>query len=157
GRIGYILFYMLPNEAIRAHIAADPLTLIRVWQGGLSFHGGFLGVVIAGLWFTHKHRLPPLTFGDLIAAAAPIGIFAVRIANFINGELYGRHSDAPWAMRFPEGGYNDATHQWIWLGTEMPRHPSQLYEATLEGVLMFVILNVAVFRFKSLQRPGLNI
>jgi phosphatidylglycerol---prolipoprotein diacylglyceryl transferase len=157
GRIGYIVFYMLPNEAMTARIIADPITLIRTWEGGLSFHGGFVGVLLAGLWFARKHKLPVLTFGDLLAAAIPIGIFLVRVANFINGELFGRHSDAPWAMRFPEGGYDWTTRAWVWLGTELPRHPSQLYEAALEGIALFVLIAVACFRFKSLQRPGLNI
>lgn len=157
GRVGYVLFYMLPNEFMRMQIAEDPMTLLRVWEGGLSFHGGFLGVLLAGLWYARKHKLPVLTFGDLLAAAVPIGIMLVRLANFINGELYGRHSDAPWAMRFPEGGYDWATRTWLWLGTELPRHPSQLYEAALEGVALFVLIAIACFRFQSLRRPGLNI
>lgn len=157
GRIGYILFYMLPNEAMRAAIAADPITLLQIWEGGLSFHGGFLGVLLAGLWFARRHQLPVLTFGDLLAAAVPIGIFLVRLANFINGELYGRHSNVPWAMRFPEGGYDFASRTWIWLGGEQPRHPSQLYEAALEGAALFALIALACFRIKSLQRPGVNI
>jgi phosphatidylglycerol---prolipoprotein diacylglyceryl transferase len=157
GRIGYILFYMLPNEAMRAGIAADPMTLLRVWEGGLAFHGGLVGVLLAGLWFARKHKLPVLTFGDLLAAAIPIGIFLVRIANFINGELYGRHTNVPWAMRFPEGGYDWTTRTWVWLGTELPRHPSQLYEAALEGAALFIAVTIACFRFKALQRPGLCI
>lgn len=157
GRIGYILFYMLPNEIMRAAIADDPMTLLRVWEGGLSFHGGFVGVLLAGLWFARRHKLPVLTFGDLLAAAVPIGILLVRSANFINGELFGRHSNAPWAMRFPEGGYDWTTRAWVWLGTETPRHPSQLYEAALEGAALFALIAAACFRFKSLRRPGLNI
>ena len=95
----------------------------------MSFHGGFLGVVIAGLLFCRRHKLSPLILGDMLACAAPIGLFFGRIANFINGELYGRVTDAPWGVVFPYGGPE-------------PRHPSQLYEAFLEGLVLFVVLNI---------------
>jgi phosphatidylglycerol:prolipoprotein diacylglycerol transferase len=135
GRLGYVLFY---NSA---HYLANPLDAFAVWRGGMSFHGGFLGVIFAVLVFA---RLKGLSFWSLIdaaATAAPIGLFFGRVANFINGELFGRVSDVPWAVAFPMGG-------------EEPRHPSQLYEALLEGIVLFVVLRVCSHRFKLLQRPG---
>jgi phosphatidylglycerol:prolipoprotein diacylglycerol transferase len=98
-----------------------------------------------------------LRLGDLAAAAAPIGLFFGRLANFINGELWGRATDAPWGVLFPSGGYNWTTRMWQWTGTEVPRHPSQLYEAALEGLALFVIINLATLKFDSLRRPGMNI
>ena len=135
GRIGYVLFYD------PARILADPLSALKVWEGGMSFHGGFLGVIIALAIFARRRGVSPLSLGDLAAAAAPIGLFFGRLANFINGELYGRVSDVPWAMVFPGGG-------------PLPRHPSQLYEAALEGLVLFVILRLATHVFGALGRPG---
>jgi len=135
GRIGYVLFY---NPA---HYLAHPEEIPMVWGGGMSFHGGFLGVVAAMALFTRKKRFPLLTLFDLVAAAAPIGLFFGRIANFINGELWGRAADVPWAMVFPHGGI-------------LPRHPSQLYEAALEGVVLFAVIGHLVFRTELLRRPG---
>ena len=123
GRIGYVLFYNLP------FYADNPSKILYVWQGGMSFHGGFLGVVVAGLWFCKKRGIAPLVFGDLCARVAPVGLFFGRIANFINGELFGRVTDAPWGVVFPNGG-------------PAPRHPSQLYEAALEGLLLFIVINL---------------
>ena len=123
GRIGYVLFYNLP------YYADHPLKALQIWQGGMSFHGGFLGVVVAGLIFCRRRGIEPLKLGDLMSCAAPIGLFFGRIANFINGELFGRVTDVPWGVVFPHGGPE-------------PRHPSQLYEAALEGVLLFVLLNL---------------
>lgn len=137
GRIGYVLFY---NPA---HFAAHPAEILQVWTGGMSFHGGFSGCVLAVLLFAWKRNIPVLTLGDLTCAAAPIGLFLGRIANFINGELWGRVSDVPWAIVFPHGGPD-------------PRHPSQLYEAALEGVVLFVVLAFCV-RGGALKRPGLVI
>jgi phosphatidylglycerol:prolipoprotein diacylglycerol transferase len=134
GRIGYVLFY---NPG---HFAAHPLESIELWKGGMSFHGGFLGCVVAVLLFARHRGLSILSLGDLTCAAATIGIFLGRIANFINGELWGRASNVPWAMVFPSGG-------------PVPRHPSQLYEAFLEGVVMFLVLAVLIRR-RALQRPG---
>jgi phosphatidylglycerol:prolipoprotein diacylglycerol transferase len=108
----------------------------------MSFHGGLIGVALAIILFARGHAIPILTLGDLAAAAAPIGLFFGRIANFINGELWGRQSDAPWAMVFPTGG-------------PYPRHPSQLYEAVLEGVVLFFVLRVLTHRHHALERPGL--
>ena len=111
----------------------------------MSFHGGALGVVLAIVFFARAKKLDMVALGDLVAVATPIGLFTGRIANFINGELWGKPSDAPWAMVFPA----DATH--------LPRHPSQLYEAGLEGLVLFAILCVMTLSFNSLRKPGLNI
>jgi phosphatidylglycerol:prolipoprotein diacylglycerol transferase len=137
GRLGYVLFY---NPA---HFAANPLEIVQVWGGGMSFHGGFAGCVIAVLLFARSAKVPVLSLGDLTCAVAPIGLFLGRIANFINGELWGRPTDVPWAFVFPGAG-------------PLPRHPSQLYEAALEGLVLFIVLAVAV-RMGALKRPGLTI
>src|SRR3546814_719649 len=136
GRLGYVLFYNLDMYL------ADPLQIFVIWRGGMSFHGGLLGVVSATWLFARQRGLPILALGDLIACAAPIGLFFGRIANFINGELYGRPTDLPWAMVFPNGG-------------PMPRHPSQLYEAFLEGVFLFVLLTILAHRPGIYRSPGL--
>ncbi|MBI1251699.1 MAG: prolipoprotein diacylglyceryl transferase [Alphaproteobacteria bacterium] len=143
GRLGYVLFYMLPSAAERARIADDPLTILRIWEGGMAFHGGLIGVILAILWFAYSRKASLLSVGDSVAAAAPIGLFFGRIANFVNGELWGRPADVPWAMVFPHGGPE-------------ARHPSQVYEAVLEGLLLFIVLRVATHRFNALQRPGLT-
>jgi phosphatidylglycerol:prolipoprotein diacylglycerol transferase len=135
GRIGYVLFY---NPA---HFAAHPLEIVQVWSGGMSFHGGFIGCVAAVVLFARARGIPILSLGDLTCAAGPIGLFLGRIANFINGELWGRPTDVPWAFVFPGAG-------------PLPRHPSQLYEAALEGLVLFCILAIAV-RAGALKRPGL--
>jgi phosphatidylglycerol---prolipoprotein diacylglyceryl transferase len=137
GRTGYVLFYNLP------FYIRHPLEIFELWKGGMSFHGGFLGCVTAVIWFARKNKLPILSLGDITTAVGPIGLFFGRIANFINGELWGRPADPslPWAMIFPHAG-------------PIPRHPSQLYEAGLEGILLFTILAVMV-RFGALKRPGL--
>jgi phosphatidylglycerol---prolipoprotein diacylglyceryl transferase len=135
GRIGYVLIY---NPA---YFAAHPLESLQLWKGGMSFHGGFLGCVVAGVLFARRRGLSILSLGDITCAAGTIGIFLGRIANFINGELWGRPTDVPWAMVFPTGG-------------PLPRHPSQLYEATLEGLMLFVVLTLLI-RFGALKRPGL--
>ncbi len=137
GRLGYVLFY---NPA---YFAANPLEIVQVWGGGMSFHGGFAGCVIAVLLFARSAKVPVLSLGDLTCAVAPIGLFLGRIANFINGELWGRTTDVPWAFVFPGAG-------------PLPRHPSQLYEAVLEGLVLFIVLAIAV-RMGSLKRPGLTI
>ncbi len=136
GRIGYVLFY---NPA---HYLAEPLEAVMLWKGGMSFHGGFLGSVAAMLLFTRGRRFSFLTLFDLFAAAAPIGLFFGRIANFVNGELWGRTSDVAWAMVFPHAG------PWT-------RHPSQLYEAALEGLVLFAIVGLVAARTRALKRPGL--
>ena len=135
GRVGYILFYKL------AFYLDNPMQMMYVWQGGMSFHGGLLGVVLAGLLYTRRKKIPALVFADIVACAAPIGLFFGRIANFINSELYGRITDVPWAFVFPNGG-------------PQPRHPSQLYEAALEGLVLFILVNV-LWRTEFVRnRPG---
>jgi phosphatidylglycerol:prolipoprotein diacylglycerol transferase len=121
GRLGYVLFYK-PGDYL-----ADPLAIFRVWEGGMSFHGGFLGVTLAMMIFAHRRRLSWLSVTDFIAPLVPLGLGAGRIGNFINGELWGRPTDVPWAMVFPQVD-------------QVPRHPSQLYEFALEGVALFLIL-----------------
>jgi phosphatidylglycerol:prolipoprotein diacylglycerol transferase len=200
GRLGYVLFYK-PDM-----IWLNPLDIFQIWEGGMSFHGGLIGVAAAALWFTRqkhvneeqfaslakKHAIaaPPegkrdeyarvsssvgwlrkkeveqlreksrtdtidlLRLGDLAAAAAPIGLFFGRIANFINGELWGRVTDSPFGMVF----CNERLMQQYGCPAGLePRHPSQLYEAALEGVALFAIINIATLRFDSLRRPGLNV
>ena len=134
GRLGHVLFYQ------PAAYFADPAQILRIWQGGMSFHGGMLGVAIAIVLFARRRHLPVLAIADLVAAAAPIGQFFGRLANFINGELYGRVSDVPWAMVFPAGG-------------PLPRHPSQLYQAGIEGLALFIVLALLV-RGGALAKPG---
>lgn len=136
GRFGYVLFYK-PDYYI-----AHPLEIFAVWQGGMSYHGGMIGVLAAIWLYARRHALPFLALGDLVAAATPIGLFFGRLANFINGELYGRASDVPWAMAFPNGG-------------PQPRHPSQLYEAALEGLVLFIILAVLASKPEIRARHGL--
>ena len=137
GRVGYVLFYNLP------HFYAHPAEIVQLWKGGMSFHGGFLGCVVAVIALARVRGIPVLSLGDLTCAVGPIGLFLGRIANFINGELWGRPGNVPWAMVFPGGG-------------PLPRHPSQLYEAGLEGVGLFVALAILV-RAGALKRPGLVI
>jgi len=135
GRIGYVLFYNLP------HYIEHPLEIFYLWTGGMSFHGGFVGSVLAVVLFARSRRIPVMSLGDIICAVEPIGQFLGRMANFINGELWGRPTDVPWAMVFPGAG-------------PLPRHPSQLYQAGLEGLLVFVVLAVMI-RMGALKRPGL--
>ncbi len=146
GRIGFILFY-------EPKLLLNPLEALKIWTGGLSFHGGFLGVVIAGILYTRKHKVDPWRVGDLMAVATPIAIFFVRCANFINAELYGRPTDGPMGMKFPIYDMSDTKNIEILRYTE-PVHPSQLYEATLEGILLFAVLALLTWRFRLLSRPG---
>ena len=138
GRTGYVLFY---NPAF---FIEHPAAILKLWEGGMSFHGGFLGCVAAVMLFAIKNKISILSLGDITTAVAPIGILLGRLANFIKGELWGREADAsvPWRMIFPD----DPSHLF--------RHPSQLYEAALEGLLLFAILAVMV-RMGALKRPGL--
>ena len=138
GRIGYILFYM------PGFYASDPLQVFAVWKGGMSFHGGLIGMILAMALFARRRGIRFFHLTDAIAAATPIGLFLGRLANFVNGELYGRPTDVPWAMVFPKDP------------AQLPRHPSQLYEAGLEGLLLFVFLAIAAWRFRALRRPGLE-
>ena len=153
GRVGYVLFYMLPLADARAQLAADPLTVLRVWEGGMSFHGGMLGVSLAIVAFALKRRLSLFSLADLVAPAVPIGLFFGRIANFINGELWGRETNVPWGMVFC-GPTIPTDANGACVAGEIARHPSQLYEAGLEGIVLFLILRLATHRLHWLQRPG---
>lgn len=135
GRLGYVLFY---NPA---YYAANPGEILAIWSGGMSFHGGFAGTVIAMIMFAWKRGLSLWTLFDLAGCAAPIGLFFGRMANFINSELWGRPTDVPWAFVFPNAGPE-------------PRHPSQLYEAALEGIVLFLVLRLLSHRFHFLKKPG---
>jgi phosphatidylglycerol:prolipoprotein diacylglycerol transferase len=135
GRIGYVLFYK------PVYYVFHPLEALYVWHGGMSFHGGALGVTIAIVLFTRARKILLFAFSDIITAAIPIGLFFGRIANFINGELFGRPTQVSWGMVFPYGG-------------SLPRHPSQLYEAFCEGILLFLVL-FAAERLGARQRPGI--
>jgi phosphatidylglycerol---prolipoprotein diacylglyceryl transferase len=135
GRAGYVLFYNLP------FFLANPAEIPKLWTGGMAFHGGLVGAVL-GLWlFARRNKVPVLTVGDVVAAGVPFGLLFGRLANFIKPELWGRATDVPWAMVFPGGG-------------PFPRHPSQLYEAALEGVVLLLVLAFAIHR-GALRRPGL--
>lgn len=136
GRLGYVLFY---NFGYYIH---NPLDIFKLWEGGMSFHGGFLGVITACTIFCRKKNIQLFALFDLAACAAPIGLFFGRLANFINGELYGRVTDSPIGMVFPYGG-------------ELPRHPSQLYEAMLEGVLLFIVTYILANFTKAKEKQGL--
>lgn len=136
GRIGYILFYNFGS-----YLSA-PSEILKLWHGGMSFHGGLVGVIIALVAFSRRRGFPVLHLADLLACVAPIGLFFGRLANFINGELFGRAAEVPWAVVFPRGGPE-------------PRHPSQLYESALEGVVLFAVLFVLARRPEVRARPGL--
>lgn len=136
GRVGHVLFYQFD------YYLANPMEALAIWKGGMSFHGGFLGTVAGILVFAKKHDFDKWLIGDLIAAASPIGVFFVRCANFVNAEIIGSPSDAPWAILFP--GYDE------------PRHPAMLYEAALEGLLLFGVIAYGIVRLKMLSRPGLT-
>jgi phosphatidylglycerol:prolipoprotein diacylglycerol transferase len=151
GRLGYVLFYTLPHEP--GKIADDPMSIFRMWEGGMSFHGGLIGAALAVVYTCWSRKIKILNLADVACAAAPIGLFLGRMANFINGELYGRPTDSPWGMRFPS--YDWSIRDWVYSGNEQLVHPSQLYEAALEGALLFVILAIAVWKFGALRRPGL--
>jgi phosphatidylglycerol:prolipoprotein diacylglycerol transferase len=151
GRIGYVLFYMLPSANERLALAEDLTRVFKIWEGGMSFHGGLIGVGIAIYLFARRHKIPLLSLADLAAAVTPIGLGLGRLANFVNAELYGRESDAPWAMQFPVRDQTGAiTH------LTAARHPSQLYEAFLEGLVLFVIVRFATHNKLTLTRPGLT-
>ncbi|MDH5557029.1 MAG: prolipoprotein diacylglyceryl transferase [Alphaproteobacteria bacterium] len=138
GRLGFVLFYQ------PAFYLANPGAILKVWQGGMAFHGGLAGVTLAMIIFARRRQIKLLALTDMIGAAAPLGLFLGRIANFINGELYGRVTDVPWAVIFRHAG-------------DQPRHPSQLYEAALEGLVLFAVQAWMIFGpWKSLRRPGLT-
>ena len=134
GRLGYATFY-------QPELWANPMNLLKLWEGGMSFHGGLIGVLLAMVWVSWRGGLNFLRVADYIAVNVPFGMLFGRIANFINGELWGRPSDVPWAMVFPGAG-------------PLPRHPSQLYEAALEGALLMVILLLLFWKTRARWRPG---
>jgi len=135
GRIGYVLFYK------PGYFFAHPLEILQLWQGGMAFHGGLLGVIIAVIWFARLRHIATFALGDIVCSVVPIGLCLGRLANFVNGELFGRVTDVPWAVIFPNGGPE-------------PRHPSQLYEAGLEGLVLGLVL-FAAWRLTDLRlRPG---
>ena len=136
GRTGYVLFYDLPV------MLENPIRIIQIWNGGMSFHGGLMGAIVAMILFARKNVIPVWSMFDIIAAVVPIGLLFGRIANFINGELWGRLSSAPWAIVFPTGG-------------PFARHPSQLYEAALEGIVLLLLLASLIFGIKAFKKPGL--
>ena len=135
GRLGYVFFYR-PD-----FYWENPGDIIRLWDGGMSFHGGVIGVSLGILYMAHKHQLNWLRIHDYIACCVPFGLFFGRLANFVNGELWGRPTDVAWAMIFPTGG-------------EVPRHPSQLYEAGLEGIVLFLILWFLFWKTDARYQPG---
>jgi len=135
GRIGYVLFYNF------SYYLSNPLAIPAVWDGGMSFHGGILGTTIAMILFARSRGIKVWSMFDVVASGVPAGLGVVRIANFINSELWGRVSDAPWAVYFPNGG-------------PLPRHPSQLYEAFLEGFVLFFVLLLLVWVGRKLKKPG---
>jgi phosphatidylglycerol---prolipoprotein diacylglyceryl transferase len=145
GRLGFVLFYQ------PGYYLANPLEILAVWQGGMSFHGGLAGVVVAAALFARRHGIAPLSLADALAFATPAGLLFGRIANFINAELWGRPTDAPWGVIFPGPAAQDCGPFWP---TPCARHPSQLYEAGLEGLLLGLILLLLVSR-GALRRPGL--
>jgi len=136
GRLGYVIFY---NPE---YYSNNLVEIFKIWNGGMSFHGGFVGVVFAVIYSSKLFKIPILTFADLIAIVAPVGLFFGRLANFINGELFGRTTNHSFGIIFPNGG-------------DLPRHPSQLYEAFFEGIVLFIILWVMMHIFDLLKKPGI--
>ena len=145
GRLGYVIFYE-PSKYI-----GDPVSILKVWQGGMSFHGGFLGVVLTAYLFFKRNLVPYASGADLLALCTPIGLLLGRFANFINAELWGRATEMPWGVAFP----GEAAQACGQLSGLCARHPSQLYEAVLEGLLLGMILIFVAFRKNGLKRPGL--
>ena len=137
GRLGHVLFYDLDEYL------ANPIDILKTYEGGMSFHGAIIGVLIASLLYSRKHKIKLSTITDIIVTIAPFGIMLGRMANFINGELYGRATNVPWGIVFPDN-------------PEFPRHPSQIYEAFSEGLLLFLIMNFMVFKYRAFHKPFLQ-
>lgn len=135
GRLAYVIFY-------QPEILSNPIDIFKLWNGGMSFHGGAAGVSLGILYMARKEKLSWLRIHDYVACVVPFGLFFGRLANFVNGELWGKATDVPWAIIFPTGG-------------DVPRHPSQLYEAGLEGVLLFMILACAFWKTQARYKPGM--
>jgi phosphatidylglycerol:prolipoprotein diacylglycerol transferase len=144
GRLGYVIFYD------PATYIAEPWRIPMVTEGGMAFHGGFAGVVVAGIWFCRREKIPMLSMGDLLALAVPVGLMLGRLANFINAELWGRPTTLPWGVIFP----GDAAQACATATEACARHPSQLYQAALEGLLLAIVLAYLAFRRGWLKRPG---
>ena len=144
GRLGYVVFYQ------PGHFWQNPSQIVRVWEGGMSFHGGFLGVVVAGIWFARREKVAMLSLADLMAAVVPIGLLLGRIANFINAELWGRVTTMPWGVAFP----GEAAQTCDTALAVCARHPSQLYEAATEGLLLFIVMMYLIWRRDWLKSPG---
>lgn len=144
GRLGYVVFYQ------PGHFLENPAQIVRVWEGGMSFHGGFAGVIVAGVWFCRREKIAMLQMADLMAAVAPVGLFLGRIANFINAELWGRTTSLPWGVAFP----GEAAQSCPGITGTCARHPSQLYEAALEGALLLALLAWLIWRRGWLKTPG---
>lgn len=136
GRLGYVLFYQ------PAHYFANPGEILQLWHGGMSFHGGIIGVAVSVVAYSWIRKIPMLRLGDVFAVCATFGLFFGRVANFINGELFGRTTTVPWGFVFPGGG-------------DEARHPSQLYEAFLEGIVLFIILSILIHKESIRSRPGI--
>jgi len=145
GRLGFVLFYQ------PGYYLSNPMEILRIWQGGMAFHGGLIGVIVAGILFCKRNKIPMLQISDAMAFVVPIGLMLGRLANFINAELWGRPTDAPWGVIFP----GEAAQYCPDVAGLCARHPSQLYEAGLEGLLLGAIMLVLVTRFNALKRPGL--
>ena len=154
GRFGYALFYkpVMFAQLFTGANLGERFELFQLWTGGMSFHGGMLGCTLAVLIYAWRTKSNALSIGDMALAAAPIGLFFGRLANFVNGELWGRTTDVPWAIRFCNARI-EQMYGFCPAGNE-PRHPSQLYEAGLEGVLLFIVLGLAVWKWRLLAKPG---
>lgn len=154
GRLGYALFYkpVMYAQLFTGQTWDERFELFQLWTGGMSFHGGFLGVALAIILFARAQKIDMLRLGDLVAPVVPIGLGFGRIANFINGELWGRETTVPWAVRF----CNDRIQQMYGFcpAGDAPRHPSQLYEAGLEGIVLFGLLSLAIWKGRLLAKPG---
>jgi phosphatidylglycerol:prolipoprotein diacylglycerol transferase len=171
GRLGWVLFYgtilcsvspdgqmcLAPpgGDPLPLGFLTDPLRIVAAWEGGMSFHGGMLGTAIAIWLFSRRRKLDTLTIGDIVASVAPIGLFFGRVANFVNGELWGKVTNVPWAMVFCSH-YIEITNHGVCPAGPQPRHPSQLYEAGLEGLLLFAILQTGIHKFRWQEKPGLT-
>lgn len=146
GRLGYVLFYGSGDYL------SDPLQVLRVWEGGMAFHGGLIGVIVASWIYAARHNIPKLTMGDLVAHTVAGGLLLGRLANFVNAELWGRPTDLPWAVAFPGHAAQNCGQT---LGEICARHPSQLYEALLEGLFLGALLLWLVYRRGAFHKPGL--
>jgi len=166
GRLGWVIFYgtilcsVSPHssycQGLPMEFVTNPIRIVAAWKGGMSFHGGLIGVAAALYFFCRARKLDLLKVGDLVASVAPVGLFFGRIANFVNGELWGKATDVPWAMIFCNDTIR-AAYRGLCPAGDFPRHPSQLYEAALEGLVLFAILQIGIRVFNWHRRPGLTV